>query len=167
MEPQTPQFNYELETWYRQTVKKLYSFVYSQLSNREEAEDITQEAYLRCLRQNPPTLPPYSYLKQTARNLIIDRHRHRSVVQEHLPKLHPSEPLPEEDWLEQAVIRELWEKLPPDYQQVLDLRILQGYSRKETAQIMRRSESSIRGLQYRALQTLREMKQHLKGGDSQ
>ncbi len=166
MDSPTPPFNYELESWYKQTVKKLYFFVYSYVSNREEAEDITQEAYYRCLRLNPESLPPYSYLKQTARNLIIDGYRHRSVVQEHLPKLQSDEPSSEEDWVEGAVIRELWEKLPPDYQEVLELRIIQGYSRKETAQIMGRSEDSIRGLQYRALQTLRELKEHLKGGDS-
>lgn len=65
-----------LEAWYRQTVSKLYSFTYALLQNREEAEDITQEAYFRCLRKDASDFPPYPYLKKIARNLIYDRYRH-------------------------------------------------------------------------------------------
>ncbi|WP_243450462.1 sigma factor-like helix-turn-helix DNA-binding protein [Desulfosporosinus sp. Sb-LF] len=48
-------------------------------------------------------------------------------------------------------------QLLEQYRQVLKLRIVEGYSRKETAEIMSRGEDSIRGLQYRALQALREL----------
>ena len=65
-----------MEIWYQETVSKLYRFTYALLQNREEAEDITQETYFRCLRQNKQELPPFPYLKQVARNLIYDRYRH-------------------------------------------------------------------------------------------
>ena len=48
-------------------------------------------------------------------------------------------------------------QLPAQYRQVLELRIIDGYSRKETAERMERSEDAIRGLQYRALQALRDL----------
>ncbi len=157
-----------METWYQETVTKLYRFIYSQLQNKEETEDITQETYLRCLKQAPDALPPYPYLKQIARNLITDRYRHKLVAQSHLEHLpEPEHPSLEEEWLTRATLQELMNQLPSDYRQILEYRIIQGYSRKETATLMGRSESSIRGLQYRALQTLRSYI-HLyqqKGGD--
>lgn len=70
--------------------------------------------------------------------------------------------------MNQALIQELMEQLPPDYRQAIDLRIIQGYSRKETATFMGRSEDAIRGLQYRALQALRDLMRNneQKGGAS-
>lgn len=157
-----------MEIWYRETVTKLYRYIYSQVQNRQETEDITQETYLRCLKQSPETLPPYAYLKQIAKNLITDRYRHKLTAQAYLDQtVSPDYLTPEEDWLNQDTIQELMGKLSSDYQQVLRLRIIQGYSRKETAEIMGRSENAIRGLQYRALQALRDLIQinKQKGGD--
>lgn len=146
-----------MELWYRETVPLLYRFVYSQLHNREETEDIVQETYLRCLKQHPDPLPPYPYLKQTARNLIIDRYRSSAKATQSLSFFSSGTPSPEEEWISEAATEELLIQLPPDYRQVLDLRIIQGYSRQETARLMNRSESSVRGLQYRALQALRDL----------
>jgi len=145
-----------LETWYKETITKLYRFIYAQLHNKEETEDITQETYLRCLKQASQELPSYAYLKQVARNLIIDRYRHKVRDLNRLETVpDPPSPPPEEDWLNRTIIHELLKELSPDYRQVLDLRIIQGYSRKETASFMGRSEDAVRGLQYRALQALR------------
>ncbi|MCO1603526.1 RNA polymerase sigma factor [Desulfosporosinus nitroreducens] len=148
-----------METWYQQTVIKLYSFTYALLQNREEAEDITQEAYFRCLRKDTKNFPPYPYLKKVARNLIYDRYRHwqknDSQIKEH--SLSEDVSAPEEKWVTRALVQELMKQLPEQYSQVLELRIIKGYSRKETAERMERSEDAIRGLQYRALQSLRDL----------
>ncbi|MGE4272495.1 MAG: RNA polymerase sigma factor [Desulfitobacterium sp.] len=114
-------------------------------------------------------LPPFAYLKQIARNLITDRFRTTRRAQSHLDQAPSQEsPSPEEDWLNQALIQELMAKLPPDYRQTIELRIIQGYSHKETAALMGRSEDAIRGLQYRALQALRDLMRNneQKGGAS-
>lgn len=147
-----------METWYQQTVSRLYRFTYALLQNREEAEDITQETYFRCLRKDPEILPPYPYLKQTARNLINDRYRHWKITQNHTEnQLTSDNSATEEDWINQTLVKEAMNRLPSHYRQVLQLRILKGYSRKETAERMERSEDTIRGLQYRALQALRDL----------
>ncbi len=149
----------DLETWYQQTVSKLYRFSYALLQNREEAEDITQETYFRCLRKDSKSFPPYPYLKQVARNLIYDRYRHWKTTN------HPTEnhtlsddlSTTEDSWVTCALVQELMNHLPAQYRQVLELRIIEGYSRMETAERMDRSEDAIRGLQYRALQALRDL----------
>ena len=116
------------ETWYRETVTKLYRFIYSQLQNKEEAEDLTQETYLRCLKQSPNNLPPYPYLKQAARNLITDRYRRKSVIQNLHQELAEPEPSSyEEEWLDRAMLHELMNLLPPDSRQILDYRLIQGW----------------------------------------
>jgi RNA polymerase sigma-70 factor, ECF subfamily len=147
-----------MESWYQQTVSKLYRFAYALLQNREEAEDITQETYFRCLRKDSENLPSYPYLKQVARNLINDRYRHWKISQDQTEN-HPSwdNSSTEENWVDRALLQELMSQLPEQYRQVLELRIVEGYSRKETANRMGRSEEAIRGLQYRALQALRDL----------
>lgn len=150
---------YGMETWYQQTVKKLYSFTYSLLQNREEAEDITQETYFRCLRRDTKSFPPYPYLKKVARNLIYDRYRHWQKIGSQMDDHSLTEDVSasEENWETRALVQELMNQLPEQYRQVLELRIIEGYSRKETAERMERSEDAIRGLQYRALQALRDL----------
>lgn len=147
-----------LETWYQQTVSKLYRFTYSLLQNREEAEDITQETYFRCLRKDTQNFPPYPYLKQTARNLIYDRYRRWNSKGSQLEvPLTEDISTAEDDWITGSFVQELMNQLPEQYQQVLKLRIIEGYSRQETAERMERSEDAVRGLQYRALQALRDL----------
>jgi RNA polymerase sigma-70 factor (ECF subfamily) len=62
-----------------------------------------------------------------------------------------------------ALVRSLMVQLPPEYQTVLDLHIVQGYSRAETGRRMDKSEAAVRGLLYRGLKALRElMRQQLE-----
>ncbi|TGE39388.1 RNA polymerase sigma factor [Desulfosporosinus fructosivorans] len=148
-----------METWYHQTVSKLYRFTYALLQNREEAEDITQETYFRCLKKDTGSYPPYPYLKQVARHLIYDRYRHWKIASSQNEALSVSENVSttEENWIARALVEELMNKLSTQHRQVLELRIIEGYTRKETAERMERSEDAIRGLQYRALQALRDL----------
>lgn len=154
-----PFTEHNLETWYHQTVSKLYRFTYALLQNREEAEDITQEAFFRCLKKDTEDYPPYPYLKQVARHLIYDRYRHWKIVssQNEAPSRSEDVSTTEENWITRALVQDLMNQLPAQYKQVLELRIIEGYTRKETAERMKRSEDAIRGLQYRALQALRDL----------
>jgi len=71
---------------------------------------------------------------------------------ENLAQFAINQPLYEEyDYLWKAMV-----KLPDTYQTVLDLRFKQDLSVSETAEIMKKSQVSIRVLQYRALRLLRE-----------
>lgn len=148
-----------MEVWYQQTVSKLYRFTYALLQNREEAEDITQETYFRCLRKDSEELPPYPYLKQVARNLINDRYRHWKITQDRNENQLRNSSATEEDWVNQALVQEIMKQLPVTYREVLELRIIKGYTRKETAERMECSEDAIRGLQYRALKAFRDLLQ--------
>ncbi|MCD5970214.1 sigma-70 family RNA polymerase sigma factor [Pseudomonas sp. CDFA 611] len=66
-----------MENYYRELV----SFLNARLGNRQAAEDIVHDTYLRILERssNTPIEQPRAFLYRTALNLVIDGHR-RNVL---------------------------------------------------------------------------------------
>lgn len=62
---------------------KIYRFCYFKLKNQHKAEDITQETFLRCLRNEGYTEAgrPLAYLYTIARNLCVDEFRRKQTEQ--------------------------------------------------------------------------------------
>lgn len=143
------------------TWRQLYQFVYHKVQNREEAEDVTQEAYSRAIKA-----PPHGYsagkfmvyLQTVAMNVIRDQWRRAQTRERKQPLLEA--PDAESDSTDRVVDRETvvraLERLSEDHRRVLELRIIQGLSTAETAERMGRTEGAIRTLQYRALRALKE-----------
>lgn len=71
----------ELELAFRAHASELRSFLHRQLRNPETAADLTQETYLRLLRQPPrkPVLNLRGFIFKIARNLAIDHARSRQT----------------------------------------------------------------------------------------
>lgn len=65
------------------TWKAVYRFIYFKVQNRQEAEDITQEAYVKALsylkRNNVEVEKHISFLKTTALNILRDRWRKKKT----------------------------------------------------------------------------------------
>jgi RNA polymerase sigma-70 factor (ECF subfamily) len=152
-----------MENICRETWRELYRFIYYKVQNREEAEDITQETYVRALdyfnRNDIEVLEYIGYLKTIAINLLRDRWRAKA-------RAHIILPLEEadiqgkvtEDFSKQLQERKLLEdamaKLTEEQRTVIILRIMKGYSAKETAKLMKKREGTIRVMQYRAVKAL-------------
>ncbi|MCQ2996649.1 sigma-70 family RNA polymerase sigma factor [Pseudomonas syringae] len=68
-----------MENYYRELV----SFLNARLGNRQAAEDIVHDTYLRVLERssNTPIEQPRAFLYRTALNLVIDGHR-RNVLRQ-------------------------------------------------------------------------------------
>jgi RNA polymerase sigma-70 factor (ECF subfamily) len=66
-----------VEHYYRELV----SFLSARLGNRQAAEDVIHDAYVRVLERNEPEQieNPRAFLYRTAMNLVIDRHRRHLV----------------------------------------------------------------------------------------
>lgn len=150
-----------LQQWCNTTWPDLYKYIYYRVQNREEAEDVTQETYVRAFAKfsSPDNLPTPGYLKTIALNLIRDDWRRQKVrgVQVPLEEVLLSCESNEEATINKKAMRDLMEQLPEDQRRVLQLRIIEGYSRAETAERMAKSEDAVRGLQYRAVQALRNL----------
>ena len=136
----------------------VYGYVLSMLRDEYEAEDVTQQVFIKLMRvigkYEPREAPFTSWILRVARNMAVDHLRQRRPV--------PAEEVrdssaPDHDgsldrrWgLEQAL-----EALPEDQRRVVVLRLVGGLTPGEIAERMGRTEASIHGLHHRARHTLR------------
>ncbi len=154
-----------LETLCRRNWRPVYRSVARYAADPAEAEDLTQEVFLRALRAFPQfadTGVPYTaYLMRIAANLTRDRWRAgpgRVVPVGNLPE-QPA-PGPGPDGLavasdQRAALLRALDRLGPDQRAVLRLRILEGRTTAEVAALTHRSAAAVRQLQVRALHALR------------
>jgi len=153
-----------LERICRETWPGLYSFVYGQVQSREEAEDIVQEAYFRLLGAAPRLKvrdgEVSGLLRTIAANLARDGWRRRKVRGPLIPLEAVPEPSPVDETTrseERLAVREALNQVPPEQRAVIELRLVQGYTVRETARLVGKSEVAVRSLQYRGLHKLAEL----------
>lgn len=149
--------------------RDVFNLAYRMLSERGEAEDAAQEAFLRAyshLDRYDATRPFKTWLLSIASNHCIDRLRRRRLtwlsLEEPLPP-HPAltsdVPGPEDVLLanERSVfVQDLLDDLSPDYRLAVVLRYWYDLSYTEIAEMMDTTESAIKSRLFRARQTLAE-----------
>ena len=122
----------------------VYTIALKILKRPQEAEDLTQEVFLKLWRDQkyqPQRGSLRSFLATLTRSRAIDRLRVQNNQLKILQKWHPSvpsqptTPMEEATWSEQqALIQAALKTLPPKYQQILELSYFNGYSQSEIAQ---------------------------------
>ncbi len=144
----------------------LYRFLYWKVQNREEAEDITQETFVKTLTYLQEHQSPgdnfLGFMKIIALNIIRDRWRQNkrrgvpinieAVSLEETAGVDPQTLIAQRLQIENALA-----KLSEDQRAVLDLRIVKGYSVAETARLVGKTEAAVRTSQYRALQGMAQI----------
>lgn len=146
----------------------IFRFLYSHLDDRLDAEDLTEEVFLRLWKFLPnyvdQGVPILAFLFKIARNAWIDFYRrsgktggHMSIEDNTIPDLQfdPGESAIAR--LEHQEIRQTLNQLREDYRMVLALRFLSGLSPEETGEVMGRTPGAVRILQHRALSALRNL----------
>ncbi|HVV11097.1 sigma-70 family RNA polymerase sigma factor [Amycolatopsis sp.] len=162
---------------YDRYVDVVYRYVYFRLGDRELAEDITSETFLRALRR----ITSVSYQGRDvgawfitiARNIVLDhvkssRYKLELVTDE--VSESGSAPFagqsfadgagPEQQAVSSATRDALLKciaALGEDQRECIVLRFIQGLSLTETAQIMKRNEGAIKALQHRAVRKLAQL----------
>lgn len=144
----------------RTHTRRVYNLCYRFTANREEAQDLTQEVFLRVFR----TLKSYDarqgalgvWLHRMARNLLIDhyratRHERKGVsLEEEIERLEQKEsaaPAPDRtvalgelsDTVQNALAR-----LSPELREAIILRDLQGLEYREIAQVLDVPEGTVK-----------------------
>jgi RNA polymerase sigma-70 factor (ECF subfamily) len=145
----------------------VYNLCYRLLSERTEAEDAAQEAFLRAylnLQRYDPSRSFKTWLLTIASNHCIDRLRRRrmkwlSIEDETLPGLSLSsdEPEPEDASImreQSEAIQSILGELNPEYRAAVVLRYWYDYSYSEIADILDTTESAIKSRLFRARQLL-------------
>jgi RNA polymerase sigma-70 factor (ECF subfamily) len=143
--------------------EQLYRFFYREVGNREEAEDLTSEVFLRAARLLDTARHEASqraWLRQAARTALADYWRR--FCRAPITPLAAEPPAPMLDdgptegvWM--ARLPELLAGLPENYRRVLELRFLEGCSVRETAAALGLSPGNVKVLQYRALHRAAEL----------
>ena len=150
---------------YEQYAETIFRYVYSHLDNRQDAEDLTEEIFLRGWRALPKYdergLPFSAFLFRIARNSLIDFYRQKKAVQslddmEIESPHHGPEDVVDQN-IENDTLRDTLRHLREDYRNVVIFRFLSGLSPEETAQVMQRSVGAVRVLQHRALTALKDL----------
>ncbi len=153
---------------YERYVNKIYNYVYYRIGNQYDAEDLTARTFYRALdhieRYVDQGAPFSAWLYRIAHNLVANWHRDQSrrkiislediklSVQRRQGPDQMAEQKEEKDELLAAIRR-----LPPDRQQLLILKFVEGMSNAEIGKVMDRSEGAIKSLYHRTLLSLREM----------
>jgi len=146
---------------YNQYSKAMYNLAYRILNNREDAEDILQEAFVDCFR-NLNTFRFEStfgaWLKKILVNKCINQLKKKKI------DLTLCENLPVDIYEEDADVTydttkifKGIEKLPDGYRVILTLYLLEGYDHQEIAQILGITESTSKSQYSRAKDKLRNI----------
>jgi len=159
-----------LETLIARYWQPVFRLACLKTGNGEDAQEITQETFLKAFR----ALPGYretdasfkTYLGRIALNLITDfwRKKGRSpqvvALADFQEPLADPAPLPEDSALSRErreSIARMVAMLPAEQRQAVELRIFAALSLQETAKAMGKTEAAVKMLQQRALRNLRRL----------
>jgi RNA polymerase sigma-70 factor (ECF subfamily) len=147
----------------------VFRFVYFRVGNRQLAEDLTADTFLRALKRIGSFTwqgrDLGAWLVTIARNLVADHFksgRYRLEVttgdvldaerEDRGPEGSPERAVV--DHITNVALLKAVKQLNPEQQECIVLRFLQGFSVAETAQAMGKNEGAIKALQYRAVRAL-------------
>ncbi|WKU02606.1 ECF subfamily RNA polymerase sigma factor, BldN family [Micromonospora sp. HUAS LYJ1] len=154
---------------YDRYVDTVFRFVYFRVGNRQLAEDLTSDTFLRALKRIGSFTwqgrDLGAWLVTIARNLVADHFksgRYRLEVTTGDVLDADREDRGPEGSPEAAVVEHITNvalltavtRLNPEQQECIVLRFLQGLSVAETARAMGKNEGAIKALQYRAVRAL-------------
>ena len=150
---------------YRQHYLDVYRFLICFTGNQNDAEDLTQEVFIRVLNNlsNFTTGSLKTWIFSIAKHAAIDHYRKKkfySIFKEGFFKKMASTEKEPNELIEQNEIKRLVHtaisKLKPNYRAVVILRGINEFSIKETAEILQCSESKVKVDYHRALKELKK-----------
>ena len=158
----------DFQTFYQENLHLIYRYVYSKVGNREEAEDLTSQIFIKAIRgvhTERGILSVQKWLFQVARTTTADfwraRYRITTSSLEALLEAGWEGPVQSETAevstgpLER--VQRLLQALPENYREVLNCRFLLNLSIRETALRLGLSEANVKVLQFRALKRAAEL----------
>ena len=152
----------EFQAFYENNLVRVYRFVFKSLKNREEAEDLTSQIFLKALRYLDPernAQSARSWLFKIAHTTIADywRIHYRTLTSSLDVRMEAGwegptgEVILETNERAAEQVYNLLQELPERYREVLSYRFLLNLSIRETAETMDVSEANVKILQFRAI----------------
>jgi RNA polymerase sigma-70 factor (ECF subfamily) len=143
---------------FQENAARIYHFIYAKVSNREDAEDLTSQVFLKAIRwlaDGRDMISIRSWLYTTARSVLVDYWREQNRL-ELVPLTEGVQPTAHDKghrrapWRTRARALRILDALPERERAVLRLRFLQGYTTQEIAQVLGLTPGNVRVLQLRA-----------------
>lgn len=156
--------------FYEEFFPKIYKYAYKRVKNREVAEDLTSETFMKIIKglkdfevRGDLSLDIWIYAIE--RNTVRDWFR-RNLGVEVLPfeekweqKFQPvvSDPYITEEVIDiRNFVMDALEEIPPQYKEIIELRFFKNKRISEIATFLEKSEDNVKVTQYRALKALKE-----------
>lgn len=154
---QTEPVNNDLDALFQTYGDMVYRLALVRTRNMTDAEDVVQEVFLRCLRNNPSFQNAEHQkawlLKVTvncSKSLLGSAFRRHSVPEDAAGELVS------EDQTTDSTVYDAVMKLPEKYRTAIHLYYYEEYSVKEIAAVMRTTESTVKSWLHRARGMLKE-----------
>jgi RNA polymerase sigma-70 factor (ECF subfamily) len=154
---------------YKKYFVPVFRYIYLRLKNKEEAEDLAQTVFLRVYKSLPrfrdQGKEPLAYFFTIARNAIIDYWRKKKDwkldddedTDKKEVNVNNNEAERISDLCDNAeLVQKALSELEDVRREVIVLRFMEGFSNKEIAELIGKSEEAIRQIQCRALKFLRD-----------
>ena len=152
---------------YDQYIDKIYRFIYLKVESSEVAEDISSKVFLKgweSYQKNPNLIKNVgAFLYQISRNMVIDHYRERgkaTTVSEdyhldtadHRVDIHQKAVLSADIEAMKLAIK----NIDKDHQDVIILHYLEDMPFAQIAEVLNKSEGSVRVMAHRGLKSLRK-----------
>lgn len=155
------------EELFERCLPHIYRYIYARVLDSQLAEDLTGEVFLKVHQAiekgNAWKHTFTSWLYRIAMNQVIDYRRRdskfvfKSIDQhEFLPSEQPDPLTSAQGSLDAESLRAAVARLPNTQAEVISLRFFEQRSVREVAEILDKSELSVRALQFRGIKVLRE-----------
>ena len=160
----------EFQTFYQEKFGLIYHYVYGKVGNREVAEDLTSEIFLKALRginQQRRSQSMQNWLYLVARTTVADYwrayYREQSSSLDDMVDAGWEGPAEEETAATSSIpvqrVQRLLQALPERYREVLTCRFLLNLSLNATALRLGLTVSNVKILQFRALRRAADLEQ--------
>jgi RNA polymerase sigma-70 factor (ECF subfamily) len=164
-----PSRDHVLEGLVREHSRMVYRIAYAVLRGHHDAEDATQETFMRVLRYSaklPTVEEPKTWLARIAWRVAVDRSKRRGRTQE-VPLEEPEKPFeavsadtPADESVQgsqfSAILQKLITALPEKLREPLILSTIEEMSPREVAATLGINEAAVRSRVFRARQILKE-----------
>ncbi len=142
---------------------KLYNFIYRYTRNRQDAEDLTQDTFVRAFENFHRYDSKYafaSWLFTIGRRTVYNHYRSARHTEPIEFDIVDSSARPDGEAEEADTRNSVWESaksLKKDYREVLALKYIEDLSIQEIAQVMNKSQSNVKILLFRARNQLKKI----------
>ncbi len=155
-------------TLYERFAPTIFAYLSQQVASLQDAEDLLLEVFLVAFKSRTlvdlPAERQLAWLRRVARNKVIDRYRHHSLLTllplEEASETEAAELTPEQYAEQRETYTRLYrvlDQLTPVQQELIQLRYVHGLRFSEVAAILDKPEGTVRQWLVRTLQQLRKL----------